>query len=80
MQVLKIYISGVIVLIGAILVNWLAGLLGLPTWYDFLKSAGEQGFMVALRSMAPVQLLFLFVLYPAALGLLVYAALRIFRL
>ena len=80
MQVLKMYLSGIVVLVGAILINSLAGLIGLPIWYDFLKSAGEQGFLTALRSLTMLQLLFLFVLYPAGLGLLVMAAARLFRL
>jgi hypothetical protein len=80
MHVLKIYLSGIVVLVGAILINTLAGLLGLPTWYDLLKSAGEQGFLSALRALTVLQLLFLFILYPTGLGLLVLAALRIFRL
>jgi hypothetical protein len=79
MQVLKIYLSGIVVLVGAILINGLAGLLGLPTWYTFLKSAGELGLWDALRRLALVEVLFLFVLYPAGLGLLVFAAVRIFK-
>jgi len=80
MLALKIYLSGVLILIGAVVINGLAGLLGLPTWYTFLKSAGQQGLWDALRQLALVQALFLFVLYPAGLGLLVYAALRLFKL
>jgi hypothetical protein len=79
MQVLKMYLSGIVVLVGAILINSVAGLIGLPTWYDFLKSAGEQGFLTALRTLNVLQLLFLFVLYPAGLGLLVFAAVRVFK-
>jgi hypothetical protein len=79
MLMLKIYLSGLFVLVGAILINGLAGLLGLPTWYEFLSGAGQQGFWDALRALAFVQVIFLFVIYPSGLGLLVYAALRIFR-
>lgn len=77
---LKIYLSGLIVLLGAILINSLAGLFGLTTWYDFLKSAGDTGFANAIRTLTAVQLVFLFVLYPTGLGLLVYAAVRILKI
>jgi hypothetical protein len=80
MLALKIYLSGLIVLIGAILINALAGLAGLPTWYDFLKAVSGQGAAAALRGLSIVHMLFLFVLYPLGLGLLVLAALRLFRL
>jgi hypothetical protein len=77
---LKIYFSGIIVLVGAILINGIAGLLGWVTWYDFLKSVGETGFAAALRILPVIQLVFLFVLYPLGLGLIAFAALRILRL
>jgi hypothetical protein len=80
MLALKIYLGGILVLIGAILINLMAGLLGWTTWYGFLKLVGDTGFAAALQTMSTIQLVFLFVLYPLGLGLIAFAALRILRL
>jgi hypothetical protein len=80
MLALKIYLGGILVLIGAILINLMAGLFGWTTWYGFLKLVGETGFAEALRTLSGIQLVFLFGLYPLGLGLIAFAALRILRL
>jgi hypothetical protein len=80
MLALKIYLGGILVLIGAILINGIAGFLGWTTWYGFLKLVGETGFAAALRTLSGIQLVFLFVLYPLGLGLIAFAAMRILRL
>lgn len=73
-------LTGWVVLIGAILLNGLAGLLGLATWYTFLTKIAEQGWLPALCQTSIISHLFLFVIYPLALGGLAWLGLRLFRL
>lgn len=63
MIIIKIFLAGVIVLIGAILLNWLASVLSLPSWYDFLSSKTKLNFY---------SITWLFLLYPLGLGALAY--------
>jgi hypothetical protein len=74
---LRIYLAGLAVLVGAIIVNLLAGAVGLRTWYDVLKPIPEAGVMVVVRTLTAVEILFLFLLYPALLGLCAYLVLKI---
>jgi hypothetical protein len=59
---LKIYAGGVLLLMGAIIINGLAKFLKLPSWYDFLKNPATN----------PTHLFWLFVVYPLLLGIFVY--------
>lgn len=79
MILLKILLIGWIVLIGAIILNGLAGLLGLTTWYTYLARAAQQGWLPALRSTPIINHLFLFVIYPLGLGGLAWLGLRLIR-
>lgn len=63
MIIIKIFLAGIIVLIGAILLNWLASLLSLPSWYDLLMSKSKLNIYSAT---------WLFLLYPLSLGVLAY--------
>jgi hypothetical protein len=78
-MILKILLIGWIVLIGAIILNGLAGLLGLATWYTFLAKIAQQGWLPALRQTPIISHLFLFVIYPLALGGLAWLGLRLIR-
>ena len=40
MELIKLYMMGLVVLVLAILANFLAAQLGLKTWYDFLNQWG----------------------------------------
>ena len=62
MELIKLYLVGLVVLVLAILTNFLAAQLGLRTWYDFLNQWGAGN---ALNSKDG---LWLFVLYPLILG------------
>ena len=62
MELIKLYVMGLMILIIAILVNFLATQLGLKTWYDFLNQWGN-GDALSLKDG-----LWLFVLYPLILG------------
>jgi hypothetical protein len=72
MLLLKIYLSGLAVLITAIGLNLVAGELGLSTWYTFLALTGKQGLLEALKSLNMGDYLFLFLIYPVLLGLAAY--------
>lgn len=65
---LKIYITGVAILIVAILANILAGLLGLMSWYDALITLQKNG-VNALKQWRWMDYAWLFLLYPFILGL-----------
>lgn len=73
---LRIYLAGLTVLIGAILLNVAAKALGLATWYDFLQSAADLGAAQAIRNLRLLDVLFLMLIYPAALGLFAWLILR----
>ena len=62
MELIRLYLIGLIILIVAILANFLATQLGLKTWYDFLSHWDNQD---GLRLK---DFLWLFVFYPLILG------------
>lgn len=70
MIVLKILVAGLIVLLGALLLNVIATQLSLTTWYDFLKDPKKTN---------TVSLLWLFLIYPFGLGLLTLLATRLLK-
>jgi hypothetical protein len=61
MVFLKIYAMGVVILLGALFLNYFAKALNLPTWYDF----------VANPKFTFISIAWLFIGYPFCLGLLV---------
>ena len=63
MVFIKIFFAGIVMLVGAILLNWLASILSLPTWYDLLQSKSKLG---------NYAIIWLFLLYPLSLGGLAY--------
>jgi hypothetical protein len=64
----KIYLMGLIVLLVAILLNFLASKLQLVGWYDFLTKWVNQG-RIIFRQLSWKDYLWLFILYPFLLGL-----------
>lgn len=62
MELIKLYVMGFVILISAILANFLATQLGLKTWYDFLNQWGNESAINFKDG------LWLFVLYPLILG------------
>jgi hypothetical protein len=70
------FLIGVAILGVAILVNALATLGGVTTWYGFLGDIREEGPLTAIRSEGIGSLLFLFLLYPLVLGLTGYFVTR----
>jgi len=62
-KIVFIFILGISILIAALLLNFLAGKLGLSTWYDFVKDPSKTN---------TLSYMWLFVLYPFGLGLAAY--------
>lgn len=73
--VLQIFIIGVGILLMAILVNFLANLVGVETWYSFIEDIRKSGFMYSLKSKWP-HLIFLIIAYPFILGITAYYLLK----
>lgn len=68
MSIIRIYITGVIVVLVAIIVNAAVEFIGLENWYGFLMNIAEHGLLSAVSEAGVVSLLFLFVIYPLTLG------------
>jgi hypothetical protein len=62
MELIKLYITGLMILVIAILANFLATQLGLKTWYTFLEGINNG------QSLSLKDGLWLFVFYPLSLG------------
>lgn len=67
MKTIKNLKIGYIILLTAILLNIVASGLNLSTWYGFVDTILNQGFSTVLNQRL-ASLIFLFVLYPLALG------------
>ncbi len=74
-----IFLAGWMVLVGAVAMNLAAGVLGVSTWYDFLKAGGELGWGKAVQQVSWISWVFLLGLYPLGLGALAAAGLRLAR-
>lgn len=70
MELLKILGFGLIILIGALLLNFIASRLSLSTWYDFVKEPKKADVL---------SLIWLFLIYPFSLGGIAYMALKIIK-
>lgn len=71
-QILRWIGYGWIILMTAMVVNYLANGMGILTWYRYLEEISTLGFKVATLSLSPFDLLFLYLIYPGLLGLIMY--------
>ncbi len=71
MRILYTFLLGIIILIGAILLNVLASRVGLLSWFEFLKNPDNAGIL---------SYIWLFVLYPLGLGVIAYFASRLLHI
>jgi len=76
-EVLNIFLIGFAILIVAIIINFIASALGIMTWYTFILSIGENGFMITIKKNA-LHLLFLIIIYPFILGATGYYLMKLF--
>ena len=60
----RLYIIGVLILIIAILSNFIVSKLGVATWYDFLNNIAKN----EPNNYSIIDYLWLFILYPLVLG------------
>ena len=72
----KIFLAGWVVLVIAILLNLLAQRIGITTWYPFIEEVGKIGVAKAFGKLSFLSTLFLFILYPALLGLAAFLVLK----
>lgn len=79
-MVLKIFVAGWIILLGALVINAIALKLNMTTWYEFTVLITKSGIAGAFQKTNVQSLLFLFVLYPLLLGILCYLSLRVLKL
>lgn len=63
MKLLYIFLLGLAILVGALILNTLAHRVGILTWYDFVQDPGKA---------SVVSYVWLFILYPLALGTIAY--------
>ena len=68
-MIIKILITGYCILITAILANLLASFLNLLTWYDLYVSIIETNFIISLKSLSIVDIIWLFFIYPVLLSI-----------
>lgn len=62
-MILKIFIIGIAILVTAIVLNIIAKLLNVSTWYDFIQNKTLNN---------PLEIIWLFIIYPFVLGLVAY--------
>ncbi|GEM_PF-1065636 len=65
----QIFITGIAILVVAIVVNSIAHIAGISTWYGFIDAINKNGLLNTLKTESVLSLLFLFLLYPYMLGL-----------
>ncbi len=70
-QYIHIFLVGVAILVGAIIINIIASAIGLSTWFKFAQDLQANGF-AAITQQSIFSLLYLFIVYPAVLGALGY--------
>lgn len=63
MKILLIFILGIGILIGAIVLNVIASRFGIMSWFEFFKAPGQAG---------ALSYIWLFILYPLGLGVVAY--------
>jgi len=71
MKILYIFLLGIGILLGAIILNLIASIIGLTTWYDFLKNPGKANI---------ISYVWLFVFYPLGLGVIAYFAFKLLNI
>lgn len=75
-MILNIFFAGWVVLIVAIVLNIIALKIGIVTWYPFLTDVSKMGFIKSFIELSIMSKIFLFVLYPLALGFSAFLILK----
>ena len=69
-KIINIFLLGIAILIGAILLNIFASFVGFLNWYDFLKEPGRANLS---------SYIWLFILYPLGLGFVAYFVAKVLK-
>lgn len=77
--ILKLFLAGWVILVAAILLNFLAIKFGISTWYPFTDSISKNGFLKVFKELSLVSKLFLFIIYPFLLGLSGFLVLKFIK-
>ena len=72
---LRIYVTGILILASAIILNVLSQALGIMGWYGFLSKIAEEG-RSAVKSVRILDYLWMFIAYPFLLGLAAWISYR----
>ena len=67
----QIFIAGLAILIVAIIINILANIIGIETWYGFINRIQRDGFLNSIMEVR-YHLIFLLIIYPFVLGLVAH--------
>lgn len=71
MKILYIFLVGIIILVGAIILNVFASRVGLLSWFEFLKNPEKA---------KALSYIWLFVIYPFGLGVIAYFATKLLHI
>lgn len=74
----KVYLTGLFILVAAILFNLIASVLKVMSWYDFLTKVSEQGKKV-FEQTSWLDFTWLFIFYPLLLGFTAWIAERFIK-
>jgi len=75
----QMLLIGYVILLVAIILNALARVVSLSTWYDIFINIQTQGFLVAWKNEGFISLVFLLILYPFVLGAAGYIMTRLLQ-
>jgi hypothetical protein len=78
-MIIRVFLVGWVILVVAIGLNFLAGRLGITTWYPFFDDANKMGIFKAFEKTSLLSKIFLLGIYPALLGLSSYLILKILK-
>ena len=71
MKIILVFLLGVGILAGAIILNVVASRFGLSSWFEFFKAPGQ---------VTTLSYIWLFVVYPLGLGIVAYFAYKFLNL
>ena len=71
MKIIYIFLLGILILVGAIMLNIFANRTGLLSWFEFLKNPSKANIF---------SYIWLFVIYPLGLGIISYFAIKLLNL
>jgi hypothetical protein len=70
MSLLTMFLLGILILLGAIIINVVASLLGIIGWYSYIDMIRAEGFLSATKNVGILSILFMYIIYPLLLGLI----------